>query len=114
MSVKCGTEMFDFQKATGGDDRLVITPLPKENQVAKPEHYRKGISPYDVGETMYGYEGLLHYVTINSIKYIQRYPHKYKGIPEKQLEDLIKARESLDTAIELHKKIYGDGQIRHG
>ncbi len=63
---------------------------------------------------MYGKEGKLIYVLINSIKYIQRYPHKYKGMPDKQLEDLIKARQSLDTAIELHKELICDETLRHG
>ena len=79
-----------------------------------PDHYNKGISPYDVAKTMYGAEGLFKFVTINAIKYIQRYPHKYKGDPDKQLDDLIKAKKSLETAIELHKEIHRGSTIRHG
>jgi len=106
--------MLGFQKAESGEDHLVITPFSNEEAVSNPKHYNQGPSPYDVARTMYGPEGLLTFVTINSIKYIQRYPHKYKGEPDKQLHDLIKARQSLETAIELHKEIYGDGTIRHG
>ena len=93
----------------GSDDYLVVEPAAED-----PAHYNKGISPYDVAKTMYGAEGLLTFVTVNSIKYIQRYPHKYKGSPDKQLDDLIKAKRSLETAIELHKEIHGDQHIRHG
>ena len=84
------------------------------DQVANPAHYNNGTSPYDVAKSMYGAEGLLKFVTINSVKYISRYPHKYKGDPEKQLDDLIKAKRSLETAIELHKEIHGNQHIRHG
>ena len=84
------------------------------NIIQNPEHYKKGVSPYDVAIAMYGAEGLLKFVTINSVKYISRYPHKFKGDPEKQLDDLLKARRSLDTAIELHKEIHGTLHIRHG
>lgn len=106
--------MLGFQKEESGEDQIVITPHDADESVSKPKHYNRGPSPYDVAKTMYGPEGLLTFVTINSIKYIQRYPHKYKGEPEKQLHDLIKARQSLDTAIQLHKEIYGNGTIRHG
>lgn len=82
--------------------------------VENPSHYNQGCSPYDVAKTMYGAKGLLTFVTINSIKYIQRYPHKFKGSPDKQLDDLIKAKTSLETAIELHQEIYGGKHIRHG
>tara|TARA_B100000925_G_C21940003_1_gene444156 strand:+ start:240 stop:623 length:384 start_codon:yes stop_codon:yes gene_type:complete len=84
------------------------------DKIQNPEHYKQGVSPYDVAKSMYGPEGLLKFVTINSVKYIQRYPFKYKGDPEKQLDDLIKAKRSLETAIELHKEIHGDLHIRHG
>ena len=84
------------------------------DKVQNPDHYKQGISPYDVAKSMYGSEGLLKFVTINSVKYIQRYPFKYKGDPDKQLDDLIKAKRSLETAIELHKEIHGDQHIRHG
>ncbi len=84
------------------------------DKIQDPDHYKQGVSPYDVAKTMYGAEGLLTFVTVNSIKYIQRYPHKYKGSPVKQLDDLIKAKRSLETAIELHKEIHGDSHIRHG
>lgn len=98
--------------------RQMFTPVSEalsEAAVANPEHYNAGrVSPYDVGETMFGKEGLLTYVLINSIKYIQRYPHKYRGQADKQLEDLIKARQSLDTAIELHKELNCDAALRHG
>jgi len=93
----------------GADEYLATEPAAED-----PDHYNKGISPYDVAKTMYGAEGLLTFVTVNSIKYIQRYPHKYKGSPDKQLDDLIKAKRSLETAIELHKEIHGDQHIRHG
>tara|TARA_B100001173_G_scaffold286160_1_gene273624 strand:- start:4125 stop:4535 length:411 start_codon:yes stop_codon:yes gene_type:complete len=86
----------------------------KDKSVAEPEHYKKGVQPYDVAKSMYGPEGLFIFVMTNSIKYIQRYPFKYKGSPEKQLDDLIKAKRSLETAIELHKEIHGDKNIRHG
>ncbi len=92
-------------------DKIVIDNSPKAEN---PDHYNKGISPYDVAKTMYGADGLLKFVTINAIKYIQRYPHKYKGDPDKQLDDLIKAKKSLETAIELHKEIQGGSTIRHG
>lgn len=84
------------------------------DKIENPSHYKQGVSPYDVAKSMYGPEGLLKFVTINSVKYIQRYPFKYKGDPDKQLDDLIKAKKSLETAIELHKEIYGDQHIRHG
>ena len=86
----------------------------KFDKVSNPDHYKQGVSPYDVAKSMYGSEGLLKFVTINSVKYIQRYPFKYKGDPDKQLDDLVKAKRSLETAIELHKEIYGDQHIRHG
>ena len=89
-----------------------FTNLP--SSTGKPDHYNKGISPYDVAKTMYGAEGLLKFVTVNAIKYIQRFPHKYKGDPDKQLEDLIKAKKSLETAIELFTQIHGGSYIRHG
>ena len=82
--------------------------------VSDPSHYNKGVSPYDVAKTMYGAEGLLKFVTVNAIKYIQRFPHKYKGDPDKQLGDLIKAKKSLETAIELFTEIHGGSYIRHG
>ena len=88
-------------------DRLTET-------VAKPDHYNKGASPYEVAKAMYGAEGLLKFVTINCVKYVSRYPHKHKGNSDNQLADLVKARQSLDTAIELHKEIYGNGIVRHG
>lgn len=103
-----------FQKKEAGGDPVVITPSSNTETVANPSHYNKGVSPYQVATTMFGEEGLLKFVLINSIKYIQRYPFKHKGNNKKQLEDLIKARQSLDTAIELHTKLYGDGTIRHG
>ena len=84
------------------------------DKIQDPDHYKQGISPYDVAKSMYGPEGLLKFVTINSVKYIQRYPFKYKGDPDKQLDDLIKAKRSLETAIELHKEIHGGLHIRHG
>ncbi len=106
--------MFAPVFGSSGEDHLSFSLPSTENDAANPTHYNKGVSPYDVGESMYGLAGLLTYVLINSIKYIQRYPHKYLGVPEKQLEDLIKARQSLDTAIELHKKLHCNGTIRHG
>ena len=86
----------------------------KTNSVSDPSHYNQGVSPYDVAKTMYGAEGLLTFVTVNSIKYIQRYPHKFRGNPDKQLDDLVKAKRSLETAIELHKEIHGNTSTRHG
>jgi len=91
-----------------GKEHIVV------DKIENPSHYKQGVSPYDVAKSMYGSEGLLKFVTINSVKYIQRYPFKYKGDPDKQLDDLIKAKRSLETAIELHKEIYGDQHIRHG
>lgn len=85
-----------------------------KKSAAEPEHYKKGIQPYDVAKSMFGAEGLLIFVMTNSIKYIQRYPFKFKGSPDKQLDDLLKAKRSLETAIELHKEIHGDKNIRHG
>jgi|TARA_B100000073_G_scaffold136588_1_gene112106 hypothetical protein len=83
--------------------------------VSDPSHYNKGVSPYDVAKTMYGAEGLLKFVTVNAVKYVSRYPHKFRGNPNKQLDDLVKAKRSLETAIELHKEIYGDqNTLRHG
>tara|TARA_A100000171_G_C2068108_1_gene113334 strand:- start:169 stop:561 length:393 start_codon:yes stop_codon:yes gene_type:complete len=129
-----------FNTVSGRDDRdkVVITPpssyettlgfyqedtetqqydVETEEQTMSaenPSHYQKGVSPYDVAKSMYGAEGLLKFVTVNAIKYIQRFPHKYKGDPDKQLEDLIKAKRSLETAIELHTEIHGGTYIRHG
>ena len=126
--------MFNTTSGRDDCDKLVINPPssyePKSfydelatdgieinlstEKIQNPDHYNKGVSPYDVAKTMYGAEGLLKFVTINSVKYIARYPHKYKGDPEKQLDDLIKAKRSLETAIELHKEIHGELKIRHG
>jgi len=111
-----------FNQIHGREDRreIEIDPLfVSDNdqaleKVQKPDHYRQGTSPYDVAKSMYGAEGLLKFVTINCVKYVSRYPHKYKGDRDKQLADLVKARQSLDTAIELHKEIYGNGIVRHG
>jgi hypothetical protein len=97
-----------------GEDHITFAPPNKASSVANPAHYQNGVSLYDVGSSMFGDEGLLTFVLINSIKYIYRYPQKFKGIPDKQLEYLIKARQSLDTAIELHKKVYCDTTPRHG
>lgn len=108
-------QMFEPVFGSAGQDHLVLADPSRQESVAKPEHYNAGkVSPYDVGETMYGKAGLLTYVLINSIKYIQRYPHKYRGQADRQLEDLIKARQSLDTAIELHKELNCDAALRHG
>ena len=85
-----------------------------KTKIENPDHYKKGVSPYDVAKSMYGADGLLKFVTVNAIKYIQRYPHKYKGDSDKQLDDLLKAKRSLETAIELHKEIHGGSHIRHG
>ena len=123
-----------FNQIHGRDDHQVDPPCSYEEKIVQeydktikeyevniaidkiqdPDHYKHGISPYDVAISMYGPEGLLKFVTINSVKYIQRYPFKYKGDPDKQLDDLIKAKRSLETAIELHKEIHGDQHIRHG
>jgi hypothetical protein len=112
-----------FNTASGRDDANVDIIPSFKNQtndinptgdVENPSHYNQGCSPYEVARTMYGAKGLLTFVTINSIKYIQRYPHKFKGSPDKQLDDLIKAKRSLETAIELHQEIYGAKHIRHG
>ena len=84
------------------------------DKIQNPDHYKQGVSPYDVAKSMYGPDGLLKFVTVNAIKYIQRYPHKYKEDSEKQLDDLIKAKRSLETAIELHKEIHRGSNIRHG
>lgn len=96
---------------TAEDGVEMVLDRPK---AVKPDHYNKGVSPYQVGQSMYGPVGLQTYVIINALKYIQRYPFKYKGSPEKQLDDLIKAKESIETAIELHKVINGESKIRHG
>lgn len=81
---------------------------------AQPAHYSKDASPYNDIKALHGAEGLMIYVTGNILKYVKRYPFKYKGDPDKQLEDLIKARNSLDTMIELHKEINADNFIRLG
>lgn len=107
-------QMFAPVFGASGEDHITFAPPEKSASVANPAHYQNGVSPYDVGSSMFGDKGLLTFVLINSIKYIQRYPHKFKGIPDRQLEDLIKARQSLDTAIELHKKVYCDATLRHG
>ena len=135
MSVITGIQMFN--QISGRDDRRDIEVDPPSSyeesivreydkiiyeceeetavdKIQNPEHYKQGVSPYDVAKSMYGADGLLKFVTINSVKYIQRYPFKYKGEPDKQLDDLIKAKRSLETAIELHKEIYGNGIVRHG
>ena len=83
-------------------------------KIENPDHYNQGVQPYDVAKSMYGADGLLKFVTVNAIKYIQRYPHKYKGDSDKQLDDLLKAKRSLETAIELHKEIHGGSHTRHG
>ena len=108
-------------RETGVDPLLAFKQSSYENsedsaidKVQNPDHYRQGASPYDMAKSMYGSEGLLKFVTINCVKYVSRYPHKYKGDRDKQLADLVKARQSLDTAIELHKEIYGNGIVRHG
>lgn len=127
--------MFNTISGRDDHDRFVVDPpssyeesiyqeygntikVEKENivvdKIENPSHYKQDVSPYDVAKSMYGPEGLLKFVTINSVKYIQRYPFKYKGDPDKQLDDLIKAKRSLETAIELHKEIHGDQHIRHG
>ncbi len=94
---------------------LLVTGLSFEpDKVANPSHYNQGASPYDMARSMYGAEGLLKFVTVNAVKYVSRYPHKHKGNPDQQLSDLVKARQSLDTAIELHKEIYGNDIVRHG
>jgi hypothetical protein len=89
-------------------------PLEVGFSIANPEHYKKGVSPYDVARSMFGAAGLLKYVLVNAIKYTQRYPHKHKDNPEAQLADLIKARQSIETAIELHKEIFNSDLERHG
>ena len=122
LSVIFGTQMFQSNigfvpqcESPGIDTDNVYPTDPfalQAEEVAKPKHY-SGVSPYDVGRSMYGPEGLQIYVLINAVKYIKRYPFKYKGDSDKQLEDLVKARESLDTAIDLHKSIHG-GTVRNG
>jgi len=106
--------MFSPIYGAFGNDHISFSSPEMSSSVAKPGHYQQGVSPYEVGSAMFGDEGLLTFVLINSIKYIQRYPHKFKGVPDSQLDDLIKARESLDKAIELHKKVYCDATLRHG
>tara|TARA_X000000950_G_scaffold125246_1_gene156694 strand:+ start:351 stop:671 length:321 start_codon:yes stop_codon:yes gene_type:complete len=106
--------MFIPQEGIESPDHLVTGLLFEQYEMANPSHYKKGVSPYDVAKTMYGAEGLLQFVTINAVKYVSRYPHKHKGNSEQQLADLVKARQSLDTAIELHKEIYGNKVVRHG
>jgi len=106
--------MFIPQDGIESPDLLVTGLSFEQDKVANPSHYKKGVSPYDVAKTMYGAEGLLQFVTVNAVKYVSRYPHKHKGNPEQQLADLVKARQSLDTAIELHKEIYGNDIVRHG
>ena len=107
----CEYEPISFYDKPSTDGAKIDLSTEK---VENPNHYKQGVSPYDVAKSMYGAEGLLKFVTVNAIKYIQRFPHKYKGDPEKQLDDLIKAKRSLETAIELHKEIQRDLHIRHG
>ena len=95
-------------------DHLQVGFSLSNQDVANPDHYKKGVAPYDVGRSMFGAAGLLKYVLINAVKYTQRYPHKHKDNPEAQLADLIKARQSIDTAIELHKEIFNSDLERHG
>ena len=112
--------MFNTISGRGDNASVVITPSSDEvsettGSISDPSHYNKGVSPYDVAKTMYGAEGLLKFVTVNAVKYVSRYPHKFKGNPNKQLDDLGKAKTSLETAIELHKEIYGEpNTVRHG
>ena len=104
-----------YEESTVNLDLLnVAETFANVESVQNPDHYKKGVSPYDVAKSMYGADGLLKFVTVNAIKYIQRYPHKYKEDSDKQLDDLIKAKRSLETAIELHKEIHGESNIRHG
>ena len=104
-----------YEESTVNLDLLnVAETFVNVESVQNPDHYKKGVSPYDVAKSMYGADGLLKFVTVNAIKYIQRYPHKYKEDSDKQLDDLIKAKRSLETAIELHKEIHGELNIRHG
>ena len=105
--------MWNSIAPDSADHLQVGFSLPNQD-VANPEHYKKGVAPYDVARSMFGAAGLLKYVLVNAVKYTQRYPHKHKDNPEAQLADLIKARQSIDTAIELHKEIHGDQHIRHG
>lgn len=113
MSVKRGIQMWNSIAPDGADHLKVGFSLPNQD-VANPEHYNKGVAPYDVARTMFGASGLLKYVLVNAIKYTQRYPHKHKDNPEAQLADLNKARQSIETAIELHKEIFNNNSERHG
>ena len=117
-----------FNQIHGRDDRREIEVDPPSsyeepsnneyevdiaiNKIQDPDHYKQGVSPYDVAKSMYGPEGLLKFVTINSVKYIQRYPFKYKGDPDKQLDDLIKAKRSLETEIKLAKDYVDKGDLQ--
>jgi len=110
-----GQDYLVVDAPLAGEDHLSFCAPPNQESVVKPDYYNMSkVSPYDVGEAMYGKTGLLTYVLINSIKYIQRYPKKYQGQADKQLEDLMKARQSLDKAIELHKELNCNVAIRHG
>ena len=97
-------------------DHVMMWQAEEEEQEdqtgSAPDHYSQGVSPYDVIRSMFGPEGLQWYAIGNAVKYIQRYPHKYAGDPDSQMQDLLKARNSIDTAIELHREIYD--QIRNG
>jgi len=103
-----------FSNALEEADHKQVGFSLSNQDVGNPEHYNKGVAPYDVAKTMFGASGLLKYVLINAIKYTQRYPHKHKDNPEAQLADLIKARQSIETAIELHKEIFNSNLERHG
>ena len=113
MSVKRGIQMWNSIAPDSADQSQVGFSLPNQD-VANPEHYSKGVAPYDVARAMFGASGLLKYVLVNAIKYTQRYPHKHKDNPEAQLADLNKARQSIETAIELHKEIFNNNSKRHG
>ena len=113
MSVKHGIQMWNSIAPDSADQLQVGFSMPTQ-EVANPDHYKKGVAPYDVARSMFGVSGLLKYVLVNAIKYTQRYPHKHKDNPEAQLADLIKARQSIETAIELHKEIFNSDLERHG
>lgn len=89
--------------------RYVVTGLPKDpndiktdgtylasQEVNQPEHYAVGgIDPWAYARLKFSYEANMGFHIINTLKYITRYEHK------NGLDDLIKARDSINEAIKI-------------
>jgi hypothetical protein len=65
----------------------------KESRVKSPNHYTKGIQPWD-----YIASNNMNYFAGNVVKYLTRY--KYKN----GMEDLLKAKEYIDKLIAIQKE----------